>query len=178
VDNPFVDSVGARPEIWSYGHRNPQGLAIDPETGDVWADEHGPQGGDELNLILPGRNYGWPVIGYGVNYGSGAAIHASSHREGMQQPAHFWVPSIATSGLLIYTGDQFPEWRGNIFVGGLNGQQLARITMDGQRPVDEETLVKRMGRIRDVRQGPDGFIYLATDEDDGAILRLEPVTGN
>lgn len=174
ADNPFVDSAGARPEIWSYGHRNPQGLAIHPETGDLWADEHGPQGGDELNLVLPGRNYGWPVIGYGVNYGSGSPIHESTHREGMEQPVHFWVPSIATSGLMIYTGDRFPAWRGNVFVGGLDGQQLARITLEGRRAVDEETLVRRMGRIRDVRQGPDGYIYLATDEDDGAVLRLEP----
>lgn len=178
VDNPFVDDPEARPEIWSYGHRNPQGLLIHPETGDVWATEHGPQGGDELNLVLPGVNYGWPVVGYGVNYGSGAAIHEGTLREGMQPPVHFWVPSIATSGLMIYTGDRFPEWRGNLFVGGLAGEQLARLTLDGQTVVREETLVQGFGRIRDVRQGPDGYIYLAIDSRRGGttpILRMEPV---
>jgi glucose/arabinose dehydrogenase len=179
-DNPFVDSAGARPEIWSYGHRNPQGLAIHPETGDLWANEHGPQGGDELNLIQRGRNYGWPVIGYGVNYGSGTAIHAGTRREGMESPVHFWVPSIATSGLLIYTGDRFPQWRGNLFVGGLAGQRLARLTMDGQRVAGEEILLRGMGRIRDVRQGPDGLIYLAIDGEgrQPSVVRLEPVIGN
>ncbi len=178
ADNPFVDREGARPEIWSYGHRNPQGLAIHPETGDVWATEHGPQGGDELNLIRPGLNYGWPVIGYGVNYRSGSAIHEGTHREGMESPPHFWVPSIATSGLMIYTGDKFPEWRGNLFVGGLAGQQLARLTMDGQSVELEETLVNGLGRVRDVRQGPDGYIYLAIDDRQGGltpVVRLEPV---
>jgi glucose/arabinose dehydrogenase len=165
ADNPFVDQRGALPEIWSYGHRNVQGLAIHPETGDIWANEHGPQGGDELNLIRPSVNYGWPVIGYGVNYGSGAAIHEGTHREGMETPVHFWVPSIGISGLLIYTGDRFPEWRGDLFVGGMVGQQLARLTMDGQRVEIEETLVHGMGRIRDVRQGPDGYIYLAIDRE-------------
>jgi len=177
ADNPFVDRAGARPEIWSYGHRNSQGLAIHPETGDIWANEHGPQGGDELNLIQPGLNYGWPVVGYGVNYRSGSAIHEGTHREGMEPPVHFWVPSIATSGLLIYTGDRFPEWRGNLFVGGLAGEQLARLTLDGREVINEETLVQRMGRIRDVRQGPDGYIYLAIDHRGGeptAVVRLEP----
>ncbi|HEX9580510.1 MAG TPA: PQQ-dependent sugar dehydrogenase [Gemmatimonadales bacterium] len=177
-DNPFVGRAGARPEIWSYGHRNPQGLAIHPETGDVWATEHGPQGGDELNLIRPGLNYGWPVVGYGVNYRSGATLHVGTHREGMEPPVHFWVPSIATSGLLVYTGDQFPGWKGNLLVGGMAGEQLARLTMDGQRVEIEETLVRRMGRVRDVRQGPDGYIYLAIDDRQGAptaVVRLEPV---
>ncbi len=179
ADNPFVGRAGARPEIWSYGHRNPQGLVVHPETGDVWATEHGPQGGDELNLILPGRNYGWPVIGYGVNYGSGAAIHGGTHREGMEQPARIWVPSIATSGLVVYTGDRFPGWRGSLFSGGMAGEQLARLTLDGTRVTAEETLVRGMGRIRDVRQGPDGYLYLAIDDRRGAptaIVRLEPVT--
>lgn len=175
-DNPFVGVEGARPEIWSYGHRNPQGLAIHPETGVVWEDEHGPQGGDELNVILPGRNYGWPVIGYGVNYG-GATIHESTEREGMEQPVHYWVPSIATSGLLVYTGDAFSEWKGNLFVGGLAGAQLARLTMDGNAVVEEETLLQGVGRIRDIEQGPDGLIYVAIDSDGGqmSIVRLEPV---
>ncbi|HEX6133493.1 MAG TPA: PQQ-dependent sugar dehydrogenase [Longimicrobiales bacterium] len=179
ADNPFVGRAGARPEIWSYGHRNPQGLAIHPETGDVWANEHGPQGGDELNLITKGANYGWPVIGFGVNYGSGERIHEGTHREGMEQPVHVWVPSIATSGLLIYTGDRFPEWRGDIFVGGMVGEQLARLELDGTRVVNEETLVRGLGRIRDVRQGPDGLIYLAIDDRRGgptAVVRLEPAS--
>jgi aldose sugar dehydrogenase len=177
-DNPFVDRTDALPEIWSYGHRNAQGMAVHPETNQVWQNEHGPQGGDELNLIRPGVNYGWPVIGHGVQYRSGEAIHEATHRDGMEQPVHFWVPSIATSGLLIYTGDAFPAWRGNLFVGGLAGEQLARLTLDGERVMNEETLVQRMGRIRDVRQGPDGFIYLAIDHRGGdrtPIVRLEPV---
>jgi len=177
ADNPFVGTGGALGEIWSYGHRNPQGLAFHPLTGDLWANEHGPQGGDELNVVLPGRNYGWPVIGYGVNYGSGTTIHEGTRKEGMESPKHFWVPSIATSGLMIYTGDQFPEWRGNMFVGGLGGEQLARLTIDGQTVLNEETLFQRMGRVRDVRQGPDGYIYLAIDDRRGGatgIVRLEP----
>ena len=179
ADNPFVGQAGALPEIWSYGHRNVQGLVIHPERGDLWATEHGPQGGDELNLIQPGKNYGWPVIGYGVNYRSGAAIHSGTTRAGMESPVHVWVPSIATSGLLLYTGDAFPEWKGNLFVGGMAGEQLARLTLAGQRVGSEETLLQRMGRIRDVRQGPDGFIYVAIDHRQGertAILRLEPAT--
>lgn len=176
VDNPFVGQAGALPEIWSYGHRNLQGLMFHPETGVLWQIEHGPQGGDELNVVLPGLNYGWPVIGYGVNYG-GAVIHASTEQEGMEQPKHYWVPSIATSGLLIYTGDAFPEWKGNIFVGGLAGVQLARLTAAGEEITDEETLLFGIGRVRDIRQGPDGFIYLAIDDRrDGLtpIVRLEP----
>lgn len=177
TDNPFVGRSDALPEIWSYGHRNGQGMAMDPATGDLWMNEHGPQGGDEMNLVVPGRNYGWPVVGYGVNYRSGSAIHSATHQEGMEQPHHVWVPSIGISGLMIYTGDAFPEWRGSIFHGGLAGEQLARLTMDGQRVVNEETLVQRMGRIRDVRQGPDGLIYLAIDHRGGEttpIVRLEP----
>ena len=177
-DNPFVGRDEVRPEIWSYGHRNPQSLAIHPETGDLWEAEHGPQGGDEINRIEPSLNYGWPVIGFGVNYGSGQRIHEGTLREGMQRPVHVWVPSIATSGMMIYDGDAFPEWRGDIFVGGLAGEQLARVEVDMGVSVLEETLVRGMGRIRDVRQGPEGFIYLAID--DGAdgltpIVRLEPV---
>jgi glucose/arabinose dehydrogenase len=177
ADNPFVNRSGAKPEIYSYGHRNPQALLVDPGTGNVWATEHGPQGGDELNLIRAGMNYGWPVIGFGVNYRSGNAIHSGTHREGMQQPVHVWVPSIAVSGLTLYTGDRFPQWKGSMFAGGLAGEQLARFTVEGERAVLAEVLVRRQGRIRDVRQGPDGFIYLAIDHRQGeptAIVRLEP----
>jgi glucose/arabinose dehydrogenase len=179
-DNPFVGQEGIRPEIWSWGHRNPQGLAIDPRTGDLWATEHGPQGGDELNLILPGANYGWPVIGYGVNYRTGLAIHEGTMREGMQSPVDVWIPSIATSGLAVYTGDRFPRWKGSLLVGGLAGQQIARLTLDGQRVLSEETLLQGVGRVRDVRQGPDGYIYVAIEDREGAptaVVRLEPVGG-
>jgi glucose/arabinose dehydrogenase len=177
TDNPFVSRAGAKPEIWSYGHRNVQGLAIHPETGELWANEHGPQGGDELNRIEPGKNYGWPVIGFGVNYTTGLAIHRGTHREGMEQPVRIWVPSIGISGLMFYTGDRFPGWKGNMFIGGMNGQVLSRLTMNGRQIVNEEGLVQRMGRIRDIRQGPDGLIYLVTDDRDGkptSILRVEP----
>jgi glucose/arabinose dehydrogenase len=177
ADNPFVGREGARGEIWSYGHRNMQGLLVHPETGDVWAVEHGPQGGDELNQIRRGANYGWPVIGFGVNYRTGAIIHAGTHAEGMEQPVNVWVPSIALAGLLVYTGDKFPGWRGNMFAGGMIGEQLARLTLEGNRVMNVEVLVQRQGRIRDVRQGPDGLIYLAIDSRAGeptAIVRLEP----
>jgi aldose sugar dehydrogenase len=177
-DNPFVGHEGVRPEIWSYGHRNPQSLAIHPRTGELWEAEHGPQGGDEINLIEPGLNYGWPVIGFGVNYGSGRAIHEGTRRDGMQPPVHVWVPSIATSGMMIYDGDAFPEWRGDIFVGGMAGEQLARVEIDMGVSMLEETLLRGLGRIRDVRQGPDGFIYLAIDgqgNEPTPIVRLEPV---
>ena len=178
-DNPFVNQAGAKPEIWSYGHRNVQGLAIHPETGEVWANEHGPQGGDELNLIQSGRNYGWPVIGFGVNYNTGLRIHEGTHRNGMEQPVHIWVPSIGISGLMIYTGDKFPQWRGNMFVGGMAGERLSRLTLKGNRVVNEERMAQNMGRIRDVRQSPDGFIYLVVDDRKGQptpVYRLEPVT--
>lgn len=177
ADNPFIGESGVEPTIWSYGHRNPQGLAIDPATGNIWATEHGPQGGDELNLIQRGANYGWPVVGYGVNYRSGSAIHDGTMREGMEPPTHFWIPSIATSGLMVYAGDRFPAWKGDILAGGLGGEQIARLTMDGERVVAEETLVLGLGRVRDVRQGPDGFIYIAVEDragDPTAIVRLEP----
>ena len=177
-DNPFVGRAGAKPEIWSYGHRNPQGLAINQETGDIWETEHGPQGGDELNLITRGANYGWPVIGYGVNYGPGATIHASTTRAGMEQPKHFWVPSIATSGLMIYAGSKFPQWKGSIFAGGMAGEQLVRLTYDGKTIERADVLLRKQGRVRDVRQGPDGFIYVAIEDSQGKptpIVRLEPV---
>jgi len=177
ADNPFQGRSTATPEIWSYGHRNVQGMTIHPGTGALLATEHGPQGGDELNVILPGRNYGWPVVGFGVNYRTGSAIHAGTHREGMEQPAHIWVPSIGTSGLIVYTGDRFPGWKGSVLAGGLVGEQLGRLTMDGNRVTNVELLAQRIGRIRDVRQGPDGFIYLAIEHRQGQptpIVRLEP----
>lgn len=176
-DNPFIGEDGIEPSIYSYGHRNPQGLAIHPQTGDIWSTEHGPQGGDELNRILPGLNYGWPVVGYGVNYGTGTTIHEGTTREEMESPTHFWIPSIATSGLMIYAGDRFPAWKGNIFAGGLAGERLVRLTMDGRVVTNEETLLQGIGRIRDVREGPDGFIYVAIDGRGGdptSIVRLEP----
>lgn len=179
-DNPFLNNPDIEPEIWAYGHRNAQGLAIDMETGAVWQTEHGPQGGDELNLVMAGENYGWPVVGYGVNYRSGLAIHKGTMDENMADPSHVWVPSIGASGLMLYTGDAFPRWRGDIFAGGMALEQLARLVMDGEAVHREETLVYGMGRIRDVRQGPDGLIYLAIDHRDDeptAVLRLEPADG-
>jgi glucose/arabinose dehydrogenase len=176
-DNPFVGRDGVQPSIWSYGHRNLQGLAFDHATGNLWENEHGPQGGDELNLIRAGANYGWPVIGYGLQYG-GSVIHASPSEAGMTQPAHYWVPSIATSGLMIYRGDRFPAWRGSAFVGGLAGEQIARVTLDGQTAGGVEVLMQGVGRVRDIREGPDGFIYVALDHRGGnptAVVRLEPV---
>lgn len=178
ADNPFVDTDGAMPEIWSYGHRNPQGLFLHPETGEIWANEHGPRGGDELNLVRRGLNYGWPVASYGINY-DGSVYTTETHRSGTEPPVYAWVPSIATSGLLVYTGDRFPWWKGNVFSGGLDGEQLSRLTLDGHRVVSEERLLEgELGRIRDVRQGPDGYIYLAVEERRGGrtpIVRLEPV---
>lgn len=179
-DNPFVGRDDALPEIWSYGHRNPQGLIIHPETGHVWITEHGPQGGDELNLVQPGMNYGWPVVGYGVNYGSGTTIHegTGTGRDDMVQPEHVWVPSIGVSGLALYTGDAFPAWRGDVFAGGLSGQAVDRIDFEDGEIVLRERIFHHMGRVRDVRQGPDGFLYIAIDHRGGnptPILRLEPV---
>jgi glucose/arabinose dehydrogenase len=177
-DNPFVGQAGALPEIWSYGHRNPQGLAVNPETGALWETEHGPQGGDELNLIEKGKNYGWPVIGYGVNYTLGTEIHKSRNKEGMEQPKAFFVPSIAIAGLAFYNGDKFPNWKGNAFAGGMNAyRQLVRFSLNGPVVTNREALLMGQYRIRDVRVGPDGYVYLATDNIYGQptpILRLEP----
>jgi len=174
-DNPFLGRPGALPQIWSYGHRNVQGAALHPATGELWTDEHGPKGGDELNRTLAGRNYGWPTVTYGVEY-SGAKISDSPTAPGIEPPAHHWVPSIATSGLLFYTGDRFPGWRGNAFVGGLASKQLVRLELDGDRVVREERLLEGVvkERVRDVEQGPDGLIYLLTDEAKGRLLRIEP----
>ena len=177
ADNPMIGTPGALGDIYSYGHRNPQGFVINHETGDLWSTEHGPQGGDELNLIEPGNNYGWPVIGFGVNYGSGSTIHEGTRREGMTNSEQVLVPSIALSGLMIYTGDKFPAWRGNLFAGGMAGEQLARLTLDGQSVASEETLLQGIGRVRDVRTGPDGYIYVAIEDRAGRptnVVRLVP----
>lgn len=173
-DNPFVDRE--RPEIFSYGHRNVQGADLHPRTGLLWTHEHGPQGGDELNIVRRGRNYGWPVITYGVNYGSGTQIGEGTHKEGMEQPLWYWVPSIAPSGMTFYTGDRFPAWRDSVFVGALKHRLLARLELDGEKVLSEERLLEgRYGRIRAVNEGPDGYIYLLTDETNGRLLRMEPV---
>jgi len=183
ADNPFVGRSDRRPEVWSWGHRNQQGLAVHPETGDLWENEHGPRGGDELNRILPGRNYGWPVVSYGINY-DGSTFTADHARRGMEGPRWVWTPSIATSGLLFYTGDAFPWWKGSLFVAGLAGQQLARLTLEGDEVRSVEVLLQgALGRIRDVRQGPDGFLYLALDDTSNPpvlspVVRLEPVAGD
>ena len=174
-DNPFVGQGGALPEIWSYGHRNPQGMARRPSDGSIWAVEHGPRGGDELNRVERGINYGWPVITYGKAYSGLSIGDGISEKQGMAQPARYWVPSISPSGLAFYDGEAFPEWRGNLFLGALSGRTLVRLTLDGDRVTGEERLLDDFDeRIRDVRQGPDGLIYLLTDDSDGRLLRLEP----
>jgi len=175
ADNPFLGQPGALPQVWSYGHRNVQGAALHPGTGELWTNEHGPKGGDELNRTLPGRNYGWPVVTYGVEY-SGAKISDSPTAPGIEAPVHHWVPSIATSGLMFYTGERFPKWRGSAFVGALKDKQVSRLEMDGNRVVSEERLLEGVvnERVRDVEQGPDGYIYLLTDEPKGRLLRIEP----
>jgi glucose/arabinose dehydrogenase len=173
-DNPFVGRQGALPEIWSYGHRNAQGAAINPATGKYWMHEHGPRGGDEINIPEAGKNYGWPVIGYGIDY-SGAKIHEASAKPGMEQPIKYWVPSIAPSGMAFYTGDLFPAWKGNLFVGALASQLLVRLEVDGDRVGKEERLLRDLReRIRDVRSGPDGALWLLTDSSNGRVLRVVP----
>ncbi len=175
ADNPFVNRPGARPEIYTYGNRNVQGAALNPWTSEVWTHEHGPQGGDEVNVIRAGTNYGWPVITYGVNYFIGTSIGEGTHKEGMAQPLHYWDPSIAPSGMAFYDGDRFPEWRGNLLVGSLKFRLLARLELDGEKVVHEERLLEdELGRIRDVRVGPDGHVYLVTDSGNGVIARVSP----
>ena len=174
ADNPFVNREGARPEIWSYGHRNAQGAALHPVSGKLWMHEHGPRGGDEINIPQAGRNYGWPVIGYGIDY-SGAKIHESTHKEGMEQPIIQWTPVIAPSGMAFYTGELFPRWKGNLLIGGLATQLVVRLELDGEKVVREERILHELGeRIRDVRAGPDGALWLVTDNPAGRILRVTP----
>ena len=175
ADNPFVNRAGALPEKWTLGNRNMQGAALHPQTGEVWTHEHGPQGGDEINVMRPGLNYGWPVITYGVNYGLGTRIGEGQAKPGMVQPLHKWVPSVAPSGMAFVSGSQFPQWQGDLLVGALRGQLLVRLVLDGEKVLREERLLQgRAGRIRDVRMGPDGLIYLLSDGPDGALMRLEP----
>ncbi len=174
ADNPFAGRAGVRPELYSVGHRNPQGMTLERATGRIYAIEHGPKGGDELNLIEPGVNYGWPVITYGKSY-MGFSIGEGTHKEGMAQPVHYWVPSISPSGLMIYDADRFPAWRGSFFAGALSGELLVRLEVSGGRVAVEERMLEDLEeRIRDVRQGPDGLIYLLTDHPEGMLLRLEP----
>ena len=174
-DNPFVGKAGWKPEKYTVGNRNMQGAALHPQTGALWTHEHGPQGGDEINVMRAGANFGWPVITHGVNYGIGTKIGEGTHKPGMAQPLHVWVPSIAPSGMAFYTGDRFPRWRGDLFVGALRDEMLVRLKLDGEKIVGEERMLKSaLGRIRDVRSGPDGYIYLLTDEANGVLARLEP----
>ena len=174
-DNPFAGKPGWKPEKYTLGNRNQQGAALHPATGRLWTHEHGPQGGDEVNVIRAGANYGWPVITYGVNYGIGTKIGEGTAKAGLEQPIHKWVPSIAPSGMAFYTGDKFPKWRGDLFVGALRAELLVRLKLDGEKVVGEERLLKgELGRIRDVRAGPDGLIYLLTDESRAVLARLEP----
>lgn len=175
TDNPFVDKPNTKPEIYSYGHRNIQGAALYPKTGIVWTHEHGPQGGDELNIAKAGANYGWPIITYGVDYVVGSKIGEGTHKAGMQQPVHYWVPSIAPSGMVFYTGNAFPQWKDNLFVGSLKFDQLVRLELAGEKVIHEEPMLKdKFGRIRDVRQGSDGLLYLLTDASDGMLVKLRP----
>ncbi|MGF1525389.1 MAG: PQQ-dependent sugar dehydrogenase [Candidatus Competibacterales bacterium] len=177
ADNPFADGADALPQIYTYGNRNMQGLALQPGSDRLWTHEHGPRGGDEVNVMLAGANYGWPVVTYGVNY-SGSVISRRQRAPGMEDPRHYWDPSIAPSGMAFYTGQAFPNWQGDLFVGALKYQLLVRLEIDGTEVVGEERLLQReYGRIRDVRVGPDGHLYLLTDAPMGQVLRLEPVAG-
>jgi glucose/arabinose dehydrogenase len=173
-DNPFVNRDGAIKGIWSYGHRNPQGLSFSPITGELWEDEHGPRGGDELNIIEPGHNYGWPVITYGMNY-DGTPITGHTAQAGMDQPIAYWVPSIAASPLVFYTGNRFPAWKNNLFLGALAAQELRRITVKGRNVIGQEVLFQGIGRVRDIENSPDGYLYVVLNQPD-RILRLVPVT--
>lgn len=177
-DNPFIGQASVRPEIYTWGHRNEQGLSFDSQSGRLYETEHGPRGGDELNIIVPHRNYGWPVITYGMDY-SGAYVSPYTQRPGLEQPVIYWTPSIAPSGLAMYHGDKFPAWRGDLFVGALAFKHLRRVHLDERgNVVEQEQLLNDLHwRIRDVRAAPDGYLYVCTDEDDGRVLRLEPIGG-
>ncbi len=171
TDNPFVNETGAKTAIYSYGHRNPQGMAKDPKTGAIWANEHGPRGGDEINIIKPGKNYGWPVISYGINY-SGTTFTEITEKDGMEQPMFYWVPSIAPSGMAIVSSEKYPEMNGNLLVGSLKFQYLERLALENGKVVKREKLLENIGRVRSVNQGPDGFIYVGVE--DVGIVKLIP----
>src|SRR4029079_19072332 len=177
-DNPFVGRDGVRPEIWSIGHRNVQAAALHPTTGELWEAEHATPGGDELNVVRKGKDYGWPTIAYGIEYQGGPITGGITAKEGMEQPIYSWDPVIAPSGMVFYTGSLFPAWKGSLFVGGLASMNLVRLDVQGEKIVGEERLLKDLEpkpeRIRDVRQGPDGAIYLLTDNTAGRILKLVP----
>lgn len=174
-DNPFAGRPGGyRQEVWSHGHRNPQGAALHPVTGELWTVEHGARGGDEINIPLPGKNYGWPVISYGKHY-SGGKIGIGTAAPGYEQPVYYWDPSIAPSGMTFYTGSVFPAWKGSVFVGALRSRLLSRLSQDGEKVTREELLLQELNeRIRDVREGPDGYLYILTDNDPGQLIRVEP----
>lgn len=179
ADNPFVGRAGAAPEVFSLGHRNIQGAALHPVTGELWASEHGPQGGDEINVVEAGRNYGWPLVTFGRNYVVGTRIGETGPKAGFEQPLHHWVPtSIAPSGMAFLSSDRYqarhPDWKGSLFIGALRGQALVRLTLDGRRVTAEQRLLEGQARIRDVRQGPDGWLYVLTDGASGQVLRLLP----
>ncbi|WP_173930978.1 PQQ-dependent sugar dehydrogenase [Chelativorans sp. Marseille-P2723] len=174
-DNPFVGQEGALPEIWSYGHRNIQAAAINPQTGVLWEIEHGPRGGDELNIVQPGANYGWPIVSLGINYDGSPVGEGIQQAEGMVDPSYSWTPVIAPSGMIFYQGAAFPEWRGNLFVGGLASTALVRLELNGNAVASEERLLEALGlRIRDVAEGPGGEIFVVTDQRNGEILRITP----
>ena len=179
-DNPFVNTPGAVPSIWSFGHRNPQGLALDPSTGELWESEHGPRGGDELNRVLPGANYGWPVVTHGMNY-DGRPISARTEAPGLEAPAWHWTPSIAVSPIHVYDGDAFPRWRNQLFAGSLAQQKLLRMSLAGGRVTHVELVFEKLGRIRDIKTGPDGLLYVALEipgPHPGRIIRLKPADGD
>ena len=176
-DNPFIGVPGALPEIWCYGTRNPQGLALHPQTGEMWENEHGPKGGDEVNIIKKGLNYGWPVISHGIDYDDKPIGEGLREKEGMEQPMHFYVPSIAPSGLVFYTGDRYPEWKDNLFIGGMKLTHLNRLVLEGNKVVHEERIMTDLKwRVRNVVQGPDGYLYVTTDAgmEPGRVLRILP----
>jgi glucose/arabinose dehydrogenase len=172
ADNPFVNTAGAIPSIWTYGNRNPQGLFFDKASNRLWEVEHGPRGGDELNLLEKGKNYGWPVITYGINY-NGTPITDITEKEGMEQPVKYWTPSIATCGMTLVTSDRYPAWKGNFLVAALAGTHIARVEMNGTKPVGEEKLLPGIGRVRQVAQSPDGYVYAIT-EGTGLLIKLVP----
>lgn len=175
ADNPYAGQTSTLPTLYTLGHRNPQGMAIHPETGQIWTHEHGPRGGDEINILVPGANYGWPIVSQGAEYASGRPVSDTTSSPGLIDPIHVWIPSVAPSGMAFYTGSLFSDWQGDLFVGALADQSLVRLELDGSTISHEERLLSGdVGRIRDVRQGPDDALYLLIDDADGSLLRLMP----